>query len=114
MKPTAYKIGEWERKCLSKDMQEVIWALEQENKTLKEELEKDNREVQVDVNKGLLKANDYLIKENQKLKNAIEYRKRKAESNQEKANQIDKIMNLPWVMVDWKINWSKVAVYYMM
>ena len=40
MKPTAYKIGEWERKCLSKDMQEVIWALEQENKTLKEENKK--------------------------------------------------------------------------
>lgn len=52
--------------------------------------------------------------ENKKLKNSIEYRKKKADKNQEKANQIDKIMNLPWVMVDWKIDWSKVAVYYMM
>ena len=38
MKPTAYKIGEWERKSLSKDMQEVIWALEEENKKLKEKV----------------------------------------------------------------------------
>ena len=40
MKPTAYKIGEWERKCLSKDMQEVILAYEEENSELYEELEK--------------------------------------------------------------------------
>ena len=46
------------------------------------------------------------------LNKSVEYRKKKAEKNQEKANQIDKIMNLPWVMVDWKIDWSKVAVYY--
>ena len=60
-------------------------------------------------------ANERIIKleeENKKLKNVVEYRKKKSESNQEKANQIDKIMRLPWVMVDWKIDWSKVAVYY--
>lgn len=42
--------------------------LREENKKLKEELEKDNRKVQVVVDKELLKANDYLIKENKKLK----------------------------------------------
>ena len=40
MKPTAYKIGEWERKWLSKDMQEVILAYEEENRNLKSELSK--------------------------------------------------------------------------
>lgn len=46
MEPTLYKIGEWERKLLSKDMQEIILAyqeenkeLEQENKTLKDKIE---------------------------------------------------------------------------
>ena len=58
------------------------------------------------------KVNKSMREENKKLKNSIEYRKKKADKNQEKANQIDKIMNLPWVMVDWKIDWSKVAVYY--
>ncbi len=48
-----------------------IEELEEENKKLKEELNKDNREVQVDVDKELLKANDYLIKENKKLKEEI-------------------------------------------
>ena len=62
----------------------------------------------------IIKYCEKLEKENRKLKNSIEYRKKKADNNQEKANQIDKIMNLPWVMVDWKIDWSKVAVYYMM
>ena len=37
MQPTAYKIGEWKRKWLSKDMQEVIWAYQEENKRLEEE-----------------------------------------------------------------------------
>ena len=39
MKPTAYKIWEWERKWLSKDMQEIILAYEEENKTLKDKIE---------------------------------------------------------------------------
>ena len=76
--------------------------LDQENKKLNENI------------KWYEKEEDRLRWDNKKLKNSIEYRKKKAESNQEKANQIDKIMNLPWVMVDWKIDWSKVAVYYMM
>ena len=53
MKPTAYKIGEWERKCLSKDMQEVIWALEQENKTLKERIKELEKEIE-ELNKMML------------------------------------------------------------
>ena len=81
--------------------------LEKENKELNEKIRfleqcLDNKE----------KVNKSLREDNKKLKNSIEYRKKKAESNQEKANQIDKIMNLPWVMVDWKIDWSKVAFYY--
>ena len=39
---------------------------------MKEELKKDDREVQVNVDKELLKANDYLIEENKKLKERIE------------------------------------------
>lgn len=35
MIPTAYKIGEWKRKLLSKDMQEVIGAYQEENEQLK-------------------------------------------------------------------------------
>ena len=45
---------------------------EKVNKSLREELNKDNREVQVDVDKELLKANDYLIKENKELKSELE------------------------------------------
>jgi DNA gyrase/topoisomerase IV subunit A len=44
---------------------------EKVNKSLREELNKDNREVQVDVDKELLKANDYLIKENKELKSDL-------------------------------------------
>ena len=121
---------------------EYITMLEEENKELNEELDyvrsiKDSAESTIKtqderirfleqcldnkekVNKSLREDNkwyekeeDRLRGENKKLKNSIEYRKKKAEANQEKANQIDKIMNLPWVMVDWKIDWSKVAVYY--
>jgi septal ring factor EnvC (AmiA/AmiB activator) len=36
-----------------------------------------------------------LEQENKKLKNSIEYRKKKADKNQEKADFIDKIMKLP-------------------
>ena len=57
-------------------MQEIILAYEEENRSLKEELEKDNREVQVDVDKELLKANNYLIKENKKLKAELEFYKK--------------------------------------
>lgn len=53
-----------------------------------------------------------LKEENKKLKNSIEYRKKKADKNQEKADFIDKIMKLPWVMVDWKIDRWIVASYY--
>ena len=64
-----------------RDMEsKVEWEkieLFKENKKLKEELKKDNREVQVDVDRELLKANDYLIKENKKLKE--ENKKMKAE-----------------------------------
>lgn len=35
MQPIAYKIGEWERKWLSKDMQEIIGAYQEENEQLK-------------------------------------------------------------------------------
>ena len=98
----------------NKELKEKIRFLEQcldnkekVNKSLREELEKFNKWV---------KAWTIIIgrqgEEIRKLKNSIEYRKKKADKNQEKANQIDKIMNLPWVMVDWKIDWSKVAVYY--
>lgn len=83
-----------------KKLEEEIWKIREvnrENCSLLDEFSEKIRELE---------------KENKKLKNSIEYRKKKAESNQEKANQIDKIMNLPWVMVDWKIDWSKVAVYY--
>lgn len=88
---------------------DVYAAILEENRDLNERtrfLEQclDNKE----------KVNKSLREDNKKLKNSIEYRKKKAENNQEKANQIDKIMKLPWVMVDWKIVWSKVAVYYMM
>ena len=58
------------------------------------------------------KVNKSMREEIWKLKNSIEYRKKKAESNQEKANQIDKIMKLPWVMRDWKIDRIKVAFSY--
>ena len=66
MKPTAYKIGEWERKCLSKDMQEVIWALEQENKTLKE----DNKKLREQLIQRNMQ-NDNLWRKNKELKNEL-------------------------------------------
>ena len=86
-----------------------IEKLEEENKKLKIIIENNDIEQKADW-----KHIEELEEENKKLKNSIEYRKKKADANQEKANQIDKIMKLPWVMVDWKIDWSKVAVYYMM
>lgn len=53
-----------------------------------------------------------LEEENRKLKNSIEYWKKKADKNQEKADFIDKLMKLPGVMVNWKINRTTVAFYY--
>ena len=41
-----------------------------------------------------------LEEENRKLKNSIEYWKKKADKNQEKADFIDKLMKLPGVMVN--------------
>ena len=92
-----------------------IEELEEENGTLKSELSKfrDSFKKYRDYEKEELAESCYdLARENEKLRTSIEYRKKKADANQEKANQIDKIMNLPWVMIDWKIDWSKVAVYY--
>lgn len=83
-----------------KKLEERVKFLEEENNNLKNELMED------------MKTETELNKEIRKLKNSIEYWKKKADKNQEKANQIDKIMNLPWVMRDWKIDWSKVAFYY--
>lgn len=114
---------------------DVYAAIEEENQTLKDNVEflhscLDDRDKSIEImkeeNKKLKEERDMLVlqqmwavdhldlleKDNKKLKNAIGYRKKKADKNQEKANQIDKIMKLPWVMVDWKIDWSKVAVYY--
>ena len=106
-------------KCSSKEEDWII-RLSEENKKLKEDnrfltkickeyMEKENI---IEVTEFTELYKDDLEKENKKLKNIIEYRKKKADKNQEKANQIDEIMNLPLVMVDWKIDWSKVAVYY--
>ena len=50
------------------ELAESCYDLARENEKLKEELKKDDREVQVNVDKELLKANDYLIEENKKLK----------------------------------------------
>ena len=60
--------------------------LEEENRKLKEELEKDNREVQVDVDKELLKANDYLINENKNLKEKVNQLEERLD-NKEKVNK---------------------------
>ena len=73
MKPTAYKIGEWERKWLSKDMQEVILALEQENETLKDNVEflhscLDDRDKSIELMK---EENKKLKEENNELKEKI-------------------------------------------
>lgn len=67
MKPTAYKIGEWERKWLSKDMQKIIVAYQEENKNLKEELKQ--LEERYDRNAELYKR---LLEENKKLKSDLE------------------------------------------
>jgi len=54
-----------------------------------------------------------LEEENKKLKNSIEYRKKKADKNQEKANEIDKILRIPWILKeDGKIDRPKVAFSY--
>lgn len=51
-----------------------------------------------------------LEEENKKLKNSIEYWKRKADKNQEKAKEIDRILKIPWILKeDWKIDRPKVA-----
>ena len=81
MKPTLYKIGEWERKLLSKDMQEIILAYQEENKELEEEnkklkSERDNclKEVKLcynDIHSLEWQISD-LEKENKKLKERIE------------------------------------------
>lgn len=80
----------------------------EENKKLNEQIEQFNKWV---------KASTIIIgrqgEEIRKLKNSIAYWKKKADKNQEKANQIDKIMKLPWVMRDWKINRISVARYYL-
>ena len=74
MKPTAYKIGEWERKWLSKDMQEVILAYEEEIRNLKSELSKfrDSFKKYRDYEKEELAESCYdLARENQKLKEEV-------------------------------------------
>ena len=54
-----------------------------------------------------------LEKENKKLKNSIAYWKRKADENQEKADEINKILRIPWILKeDWKIDRPKVAFSY--
>ena len=73
MKPTAYKIGEWERKWLSKDMQEVILAYEEENKNLKLTLEQMENTC-----KNYLNDRDTLREENRKLKEERDFFKEQA------------------------------------
>ena len=73
MKPTLYKIGEWERKLLSKDMQEIILAYQEENKRLEEENKKLKEERDFFKEQAILWRNDYKneYKKNRKLKSDL-------------------------------------------
>lgn len=70
MQPTAYKIGEWERKWLSKDMQKIIVAYQEENNRLEEENE-TLRDTNGDLQRWLKQTEDmfkFQQEENKKLK----------------------------------------------
>ena len=108
MKPTAYKIGEWEWKWLSKDMQEVIWAYEEEIKKLKEENEtlKDKIEFLTQCLDDRDKSIELMKEENNNLKNELmEDMKTESKLNEE-------IRNLKSENADLKSELSKFSEAY--
>lgn len=112
---------DWKSYVKASDFRMIIRWQEKENNNLRDwfkvyrkkfdECLKDYREILRDY--GRQEEDIKKLKnKNKKLKEVIEYWKKKAEKNQEKADFVDKVMKLPWVMENWKINRTKVALYY--
>ena len=123
MKPTAYKIGEWERKSLSKDMQEVIGTYQEENNRLEEE----NKSLKAHIDYLTLEVEDrekscaLMSDENKNLKEKIQtlelWLDNKEKLNEEYRKQIDKLKSeneyrnsIADIIPEWKWNVAEETI----